>query len=337
MAAKPLEDRIATCRRVAQGISEAVERGQLLTSESPDGRLVLEVASSRPVAASYALGHLLGINMQEVESREAFDGRLTAGLSKLGVSEQLVQNTRSILEALHVEHTQVLGKLKSDGATAKTDLDSLREASQVDNEKRRAEFAESEGKRTQEFATKLDEQKAEFENLKAAFAEHMKLKAPVQYWTRSKWWHRLTALVFGLLSVGWGTVVGYEAVQYYRVLLERKPVLPQAAAAGASSQQTLPLWEIGLLLLLITLAVWLIRVLVRVTLSNLHQAAEAASRATMTEAYLALIADGKGLPEKDRILVLTTVFRPMSTGLIKDGDGMPPSLIELLSRIVGGK
>jgi hypothetical protein len=50
VAQGPLEDRLATSRRIAQGISEAVGRGQLLTSESPEGKLVLELATSRPVA-----------------------------------------------------------------------------------------------------------------------------------------------------------------------------------------------------------------------------------------------------------------------------------------------
>ncbi len=76
---------------------------------------------------------------------------------------------------------------------------------------------------------------------------------------------------------------------------------------------------------------WGIRLIVRMFLSHLHLATDAAERVVMTQTYLSLL-DGKHLPnDEDRKLILQALFRPTSDGIVKD-EGVPFSLAEALTR-----
>jgi len=69
---------------------------------------------------------------------------------------------------------------------------------------------------------------------------------------------------------------------------------------------------------LLSLIIWLLRILLKVTFSNLHLQEEAHEKETMILTYLALINEGAGLNEDDRKLILEAIFRPSTNGLIKD-------------------
>ena len=97
--------------------------------------------------------------------------------------------------------------------------------------------------------------------------------------------------------------------------------------------ETVAYWQLGLLFILATLGTWLLRVLVRVYLSHLHLGTDANERVTMIQTYLALLREGSGPAENERQLILQTLFRPSSTGLIKD-DGIPSSAFDLLSKTI---
>lgn len=324
-------------------ISEAILKRRLLLSESADGQLCTALQlTGKQIQAAYALAYCLRIPLSLPEdSRAAVEGMLHAALQEYGLSAGGVAE-KAALEALSAEHRQVIETSKSTASdilnTARTELAAVLESEAARSQERSI----AEKSRIGEYEIRVGEQNDEFAQLKAAFLDYMKLKAPVEYWKTNALWTRVTAIAFGIVSLAWGGLIGWYVLTYAKEILSPKSQVVQAAKAAADNAtapivtaQPVPLWEIGMFLLLVTLAIWLLRVLVRITLSNLHQSTDALSRATMTEAYLALIKEGSALPEKDRILVLTTLFRPIATGLIKD-DAMPPSVVELLSRAIGG-
>ena len=69
---------------------------------------------------------------------------------------------------------------------------------------------------------------------------------------------------------------------------------------------------------LISILIWISRIILKIALSNLHLSEEAREKKTMILTYLALIKEGAGLEEKDRKLILEAIFRPSTNGLIKD-------------------
>ena len=69
---------------------------------------------------------------------------------------------------------------------------------------------------------------------------------------------------------------------------------------------------------LMSLFVWLVRIILKLMFSNFHLLEEANEKETMISTYLALINEGGGLTDKDKSMILEAIFRPSSNGLIKD-------------------
>jgi hypothetical protein len=90
-------------------------------------------------------------------------------------------------------------------------------------------------------------------------------------------------------------------------------------------------WHLAVLIVAAFFSVWLVRIFVRLFLSHLHLATDAAERRTMVLTYLAMAKeDGKFGPE-DKSLILQHLFRSASDGLVKD-DAAPPTPLEMLTR-----
>ena len=94
-------------------------------------------------------------------------------------------------------------------------------------------------------------------------------------------------------------------------------------------------WRVGVLGILATLGVWVIRIAVRLFLSNFHLQTDAEERAVMVNVYLSLLEDDKAdMSPDDRRIILQALFRPTSTGIVKD-DAAPPGVIEVVTRTIG--
>jgi hypothetical protein len=69
---------------------------------------------------------------------------------------------------------------------------------------------------------------------------------------------------------------------------------------------------------MVSIIIWLSRILLKIIFSNLHLKEEAHEKETQILTYLALIKEDAGLEENDRKLILEAIFRPSTNGLIKD-------------------
>lgn len=67
-----------------------------------------------------------------------------------------------------------------------------------------------------------------------------------------------------------------------------------------------------------TIMVWMMKILVKIMLSNYHLAVDANERVIMINTYLVLLEDGKGFKEGDRKVILDNIFRQTNHGIIKD-------------------
>ncbi|MGP6248250.1 DUF6161 domain-containing protein, partial [Aeromonas salmonicida subsp. salmonicida] len=108
--------------------------------------------------------------------------------------------------------------------------------------------------------------------------------------------------------------------------------LPIAYVAWEILAKEQVVWgKVGVAAFTTSLAIWLIRILVRMYLSHNHMQMNSQERVVMTQAYLALISEGGSSSEEERNLVLQAIFRPVSTGIITD-DASPHSIIELINK-----
>ena len=79
-----------------------------------------------------------------------------------------------------------------------------------------------------------------------------------------------------------------------------------------------PLWKVSVMIAISTAGIWLTRLSAKIFISNLHLRTDADERVTKIQTYLALLREGNGPKENERQLILQTLFRPSSTGFIKD-------------------
>ncbi|MCH9739766.1 MAG: hypothetical protein K0U38_02855, partial [Epsilonproteobacteria bacterium] len=82
---------------------------------------------------------------------------------------------------------------------------------------------------------------------------------------------------------------------------------------------------------LLSLLIWISRILLKMAFSNLHLKEEAHEKETMILTYLALINEGGGLQKDDRRLILDAIFRPSTNGLIKDESNV--TLLDIVKTI----
>ena len=171
----------------------------------------------------------------------------------------------------------------------------------------------------------------DLENAKKAIKEDNKFKASTEYWSNKKDKHN--KIILGILV---GIIIIF-LILFYLIgdscisLDNRHNELNQTQILNNDdSNQTkthndelnsatdLKYFDYLKYMTLISIFIWLLRLILKVLFSNLHLAEEAYEKETMISTYLALIKDGAMLGDKEKSLILEAIFRPSSNGLIKD-------------------
>ena len=149
------------------------------------------------------------------------------------------------------------------------------------------------------------------------------MRAPVEYWSDKAISHNAKSR--SLLKWVFGGMFVLAAI--FALLTER--VFSTLYNGRPDS------WKIAAPILVGVVAVWAVRLIVRMYLSQSHLATDAEERVTMVKTYLSLLEGGKMPDSEDRKLVLTPLFRPATDGIVKE-DGIPHPALDLLTKL-GGK
>jgi hypothetical protein len=217
-------------------------------------------------------------------------------------AEALLGDKTSAYDALHRDYNELANGIKAAADRQQTDFDT------------------AQTQRGDDFQKLVDDHKQEMESLRRTYEEAISLRAPVLYWEGKRDSHATQAKWTGGLS--FAGIAGVAAGLSWMV-----HDLLQPAGSGTAPET----WRLALLAMVGVFAVWGLRLIVRMFLSHLHLATDAAERVVMTQTYLSLL-DGKHLPDnEDRKLILQALFRPTSDGIVKD-EGVPFSLAEALTR-----
>ena len=177
-------------------------------------------------------------------------------------------------------------------------------------------------KQAADFEIMLNEANGKLTDFETTFKEDIALQSSVAYWTKKRkhhqkvmWWMAASTAIFAIAT---GLIFIWAANVYLDVTIDE-----------------VKLSQIGVLLAISTLGVWLTRLSAKIFISNLHLRTDADERVTMIQTYLALLAEGNGPKDGERQLILQTLFRSSSTGFIKD-DG-PTTPFETLATKVTNK
>lgn len=285
----------------------------------PISQYISEMAEVNVEEAVYALDQtLLDQNNQNIKAREA-SGRLQAVLFEKNLNRKLRPDNRAFEEAVQTWSSE-LNEYKSDFDELKTSFDEL----VVANKKTESEWRERTDKMATEFTEQLDRNTQELENLKETYEAHMALSAPMKYWKTKRKSHSLALAQVKrwLVGVAVATVLLLGIAAWF--------LLPQTA-----SSSDVPWRNLGLFVLGSTFCLWFVRLLVKLLLSNIHLRADADERVVMIQTFMAMVShkeSREGLKKEDIALVLAPIFKPSTTGVIKD-DGGPVTLSDFIAKL----
>lgn len=292
-------------------------QGRLFTSDSAEGKLLSKLRDER---REQTVGAFNILRRADSASNFAY-GLVQGGLFRVGLKGRATAEAEA-LEDLRSEwiasYQNILKKEQDEfehfREEAESGLTGLRE---------RHEQLSREGKEALEeqatlYHEHLAETEAELRRIAETYKSRLGLEAPVQYWRKKARSHRamagLSFFAVAVSGIGFGSFF----------LSQVADVLGPAEDPGAA--------EVVILLTLATLGVWAIRIFVRLFFSQVHLNTDAGGRAVMIETFLALLNRDEA-SEEERLLVLNSIFRPSSTGIVKD-DSAPPSIPEGVSRLL---
>lgn len=298
-------------------------------SNSPLFHAVEQIRGRDPMeAVAYLYTRMHGANNYQFDARDisSWRGFLAGVLEQIptdGIPARAYQSaldsmsdTRANTERLLAEKTEAYSALhrnyervSADVSTIKANQEALFEGFMETNQKAQDDA--------------LAAHQGRMKTLEDTFREKMALRAPVEYWEGRQKKHEKGTKVMGGLSFG---AMALLAITIGRVA---SWVLQNLTPDGKPE-----VWRVSVLVLIGVLGVWATRLLVRMFLSNIHLATDAAERVVMVKTYLSLLEDDKVLSDEDRKLVLQSLFRPASDGIVKD-EGLPHPALDILTKLGG--
>lgn len=310
-------DPTSCIQRLQAGFKTNYEQNGLILSVSPRALYLKRLAEAEGFGiAVFAGAYFMKSNIQYT-SRPAIRGALAASYFEHGFVERIVDEKKA-LQDLRTTWQSTFQEFE------KSLTDATLKHQQLNNE-----GSALLDKQQKEFTKISSAEQDEWQRLHKTYDESLALHKPVTYWAKKAATHRCLAWVFGTVAVFSGC--GVFALLYELIQITVRP--PEGVKDVASWHPEY--WRIAVLIAAGLFGVWVVRILVRIFLSNVHLLTDARERAVMVQTYLALRRKGD-LKDEDRQLVLRAIFRPAGTGLAKD-DAMPLTVVESLTRLGSGR
>jgi len=318
------EDMIASIKQQIIQLfkNHVLDRKQHLVRITPEAQFVKELSEAEPIEAIYALDQFLLDQQGRNDKALEINGRVTAYLYERNLNRKLRPDSRAFKGAIKTWEAE-LKEYRNDYESLKASYQEL----VASNTKTDATWVERVQDMETEFSDQIEKNDTELNNLKETYEAHMALSAPTKYWKVKRRSHakQLSEVKNWLIWVSAGSIALMAAAAWF--------LLPEAGLAGE-----IPWRNLGLFVLGSTFCLWFVRLLVKLLLSNIHLKADAEERVVMIQTFMAMMAheeSREGLRKEDIALVLAPIFKPSTTGVIKD-DGGPVTLSDFISRL-GGK
>lgn len=199
-------------------------------------------------------------------------------------------------------------------ADANTHLDRQRNSF----EKLRDEAIQTLDRQINDHQIKADAVIERIDNTRDSYDEIMKLKAPMDFWEQKGKNHRQSVNVYRRWLSG---ITVALIILFTIVYAAGWYVLDSFTLKHPTAAIAMTIYIAGFVGAVTAIGLWFIRIIVRLYMSQQHFALDADERAALIRTYLALN-KSKDIDEKERVLALAAIFRPVPDGIIKD-DGAP--------------
>ncbi len=232
----------------------------LLISSTSSAKFVEVLREKDPVVSAFALNYFLGLGIQ-ANDYKALEGAFVALQYSKGIQSN-IESEISSLKELKDKWVQELNNLRDEYVELNNQEDKLLDDHKTKIVEQKEAFDEviKNGKET------LDE-------IAETYDQKMALQSSVDYWKTKKTDHDKLAKLFGYISLGAGAAISVAlSIAAYKLF------------DGIDKPEY---WRLALLAILASFGIWVIRILVRIFLSNLHLSTDAEERVTMIKTYIA--------------------------------------------------
>jgi hypothetical protein len=307
--------------------------GNQLTYDSPQTEFLVDLKKEFPNYVSGAYHYIVG--SYNFNTRDNFTGGLLAYEFELKDHTNLT--TRRTKEKSSI--SKIKNDLKeqlSDSETQLTEhltnanLEYKEYVEQIDGFKTEKEtlFNEWFDNSKENFTTFDTESKGKIADLEKTYEELLRLKKPAEYWSL----RAITLKAEGWKAVKWLIgLIAFACITLYTLLwLTPEGMLLSFVKGNAQAIK----WSIVYVTFISFLAFG-IRALNKIAFSSFHLARDAEEREQLTYVYLSLIKDN-AVDEKDKNLIMQSLFSRAETGLLKDDSG-PTMPNDITGKIFGGK
>lgn len=248
-----------------------------------------------------------------------FQGQLSAYLAQNPLSdplhnleikkhlEEMIGQIQSVLETTEHEQSEYWDTVKADYENVTTNL-----SSKYDDLFRQRQQAQKD--QSASWAKNLDEAKTRMAELEGLYREKLRLEAPAKYWSKLEREYEEKGNKWVRWAVGSTLVLGM-------ILTSILYLTPESLKGSLTNLDSVTIRSTLILTVIVSTAIYLIRLFVKLATSAFHLARDAKERHTLANLYLSLSNEVKSC-DKDREIILQSLFSRADSGLLK-GDSSP--------------
>lgn len=329
--------------RLRQFISE-LQNYYPLTYNCAEVDFLIHISNTYPRSLDSAYNYIIG-NSANTNNRDAFIGYLlafnftnkeNADLKRIELDKKVISESKKFFDKYLTESENQLSEfLKDSKFKYEEHITELQNFRIVNQEQFDAWFKGA----SEEYATFFSASNQQFDKftnestkktitLENTYEELLRLKKPAEYWKlraadlKKQGWRSLCWLI--------GLVVFTASLLFVLLWLTPDDMLVTIFSEDKSKAIR---WSIVFLAFLSVL-IYGIRTLNKVTFSSFHLARDAEEREQLTYVYLSLINE-KAMDKEDRLLIMQSLFSRADTGLLKE-DSSPsmPGAANIVEKIV---
>lgn len=315
-------------------IETTISRQGIITERSKEGKFLSKLHTSKPHLVAGAFQYFQQKATNNNANINQRDGEFAAYLFQIGV-EPNFEEEKQKYEEFYNEITEQKDTLLAELIEVKQQNTELNAAIETQKQSWDNIFKEQQEAAGKKFDAEYERHSSKMAESEKFYESELAFKKAVSYWTNKAKGHKTNSIIFGvaagiLMILTLCTI--YKLGQYI-VGLD----ITDAKGIGKrilTDSGALQIWVYAFFIVSLTIIVWIIRLLVKVFLSNLHLLSDAKERETMIMTYLALEREEQVLKKEDKELILPSIFRTSSHGIIKD-DSSPNPIMNIMTKNPG--
>ncbi len=174
----------------------------------------------------------------------------------------------------------------------------------------------------------IKEKREQVSNLEDSYEQKLKLKAPIKFWEDEAKKYKMSAIYWSVGAVISGLLIILTGLWILKIGEQDLDKLKNISI--------IPIYFVPIAL--ISLLIYILRILIKIAISNQHISVEYAQKAALTDYYLSMIQEGHlGISIEEKQLLLPTIFSKIDSGLIKSDSTGDSDITELLKILVAKK